>query len=538
MRLTRRTALLAPLAAGSIGSPNFARAQGSGRAPLRVGLSNSVIPQTTGIADRGIEGRRFIGQTIYDPLVYYGSQGHGSPNELQPYLATAWQPDPGNRRVWTFTLRPDVRFHDGSAFDADAVIWNFEKLYRPDARQFKADEAALAQGTMTRLSGWERVDTLRLRVETAAPEPFLPYSIGGIGHASPAQFARLGSWERFAQEPSGTGPFRLTALAPQERAELARFDGYWDRARVPRAPRMTLLPIPDPNTRSAALVSGQVDWIEAVAPDTVGILRQRGAKVVTNPYPQVWSYWFSFAEGSPWRDVRVRRAANLAVDREGLARVLNGMMIPAIGHYPPDHPWFGAPEFRAGYNPREARALLEAAGHSMARPIRAKLLTTSGGSGHMQPNPMNAFIQRNLREVGIEMELIVVDWNALYGARAPGVRAEASRGADLLNISSATHDPWQFIRIFGSAYTSPNGLNWGGARSERADAIAADLLATFDAERQAELLARFHAAVVDDALHLFIAHDPFPRAAGPHVTGYAEGYNGIRVQDPSFISAG
>ncbi len=533
MRLNRRT-LLQSTAAAAIAMPSASFGQPA-RA-LRVGLSNAVIPSTTGIADRGIEGRRFIGQTIYDPLIYYGSQGNGSPYDLRGYLAESWVSDVSNRRVWTVKLRSGVTFHDGSPCTADAVLWNFGKLYDRNSPQFKADEAALAQATMTQISSWEKVDDLTIRIENVRAEPFMPYSIGGIGFASPRQWESVGKdWTKFAAAPSGTGPFKLTHLSPQERAELSRFDAYWDKPRIARSERLVLFPIPEANTRSAALVSGQVDWIEAVAPDTIALLRQRGARVVTNPYPQVWSYWFSFAEGSPWHDLRVRRAANLAVDREGLAKVLNGQMIPATGHYPKGHPWYGTPTFEATYNPAEAVRLLREAGYGPDKPIRTKLLTTAGGSGHMQPNPMNAYIQRNLREVGIEMEMIVVDWNALYGARAPGAKAEASRGADLLNISSATQDPWQFIRIFGSAFAPPNGLNWGAARSERADAVAQELLATFDAQRQVELLGKFHAAVVDDALHLFIAHDPFPRAFGANISGYAEGYNGIRVQDPSFI---
>jgi ABC-type transport system substrate-binding protein len=473
MAMDRRSLLAATSAAFAGLRSGTASAQPTGT--LRVGLSNSVIPRTTGVPDRGIEGWRFIGHTIYDPLVYYGSQGHGSPFALMPYLATAWEADPSDRRRWTIRLREGVRFHDGAAFDAGTVIWNLEKIFVPSAPQFKPDEAALAQSLAPRIVAWRPDGSHALVIETAEPDPFVPYSLRMLAMASPAQFERIGrSWERFAQAPSGTGPFRLTHLAPSERAELTRFDGYWDRNRIPRVERMQLLPIPDPNTRSAALLGRQVDWIEAVAPDTVGILRARGMKVVMNPYPQVWSYWFSFLEGSPWRDLRVRRAANLAVDREGLARVLNGMMIPAVGHYPPDHPWFGQPGFTPRHDPDEARRLLREAGFGPARPIRSRLLATSGGSGMMQPPPMNAFIQRNLRDVGIEMEIEVVDWNALFGALGPGAGAPASRGCDMINLSVATNDPTEMLRLFGGRYAPPNGINWGHARSAAADAALAD----------------------------------------------------------------
>jgi ABC-type transport system substrate-binding protein len=527
------TSALAAIAA----LPMTARAQES--AILRVGLSNSVIPRTTGLADRGIEGRRFIGHTIYDPLLYYGSQGNGSPYALQPYLATEWSSDPQDRLRWTFRLRDGVRFHDGSDFTAEAVAWNFAKLYDEAAPQFKADEAASAQAFGPRLVSWTVDDRLTITVTTETADPFVPYSMSNLTFVSPAQFDAVGgSWDAFAAAPSGTGPFRLTFLAPQERAELTRNDSYWDPNRIPHVARMDLFPIAEPNTRTAALLSGQVDWIEAVTPDAVDVLRGAGAQVVTNPYPQVWSYWFSFLDGSPWRDPRVRRAANLAVDREGLVGVLNGLMVPAVGHYPPDHPWFGTPSFTPAHDPDEARRLLAEAGFGPKTPLRSRLLATDGGSGMMQPPPMNAFVQDNLRAVGIEMEIVIVDWNALFGALTPGAADPASMGCDMINLSVATMDPSEMLRLFGSRFTAPNGINWGGAVSARADAALEAVYQAFDPAEQNRLLGAFHAAIVDDDLALFIAHDPFPRAFAANVSGFAEGYNGIRVQDPSFIRLG
>ena len=101
-------------------------------------------------------------------------------------------------------------------------------------------------------------------------------------------------------------------MVPRERLELSRFDGYWDKARVPKLDKVLLFPMPEATTRTAALLSGQVDWIEVPAPDAIPRLKQGGMTIVTNNYPHNWAYQPSMVEGSPWTDIRVRKAANLA----------------------------------------------------------------------------------------------------------------------------------------------------------------------------------------------------------------------------------
>jgi ABC-type transport system substrate-binding protein len=122
---------------------------------------------------------------------------------------------------------------------------------------------------------------------------------------------------------------------------------------------MLLLPMPEANARTAALLSGQVDWIEAPAPDAVKEIKQRGFVLQTNEEPHVWPWQFSRIEGSPWNDIRVRKAANLCVDREGLKDgLLAGLMVPATGTFEPGHPWRGKPTFEIKYDKPAAQKLM------------------------------------------------------------------------------------------------------------------------------------------------------------------------------------
>ena len=538
MRTSRRMFLGGSAALVAAASLPRSPLAGEGGGVLRVGLSNPVIPPTTGDASMGIEGRRFIDQTIYDPLMYYGARPWGDPYKLTPYLATSFTSDTGNRRVWVIALRQGVKFHDGSDFNADSFVWNMGKFFDQNAKQFLAREATDVQGAVPKITGWEKRAPFTIAVETAEPSPFLPYPFGAITMASPARFAEAGSWEAFAHRPSGTGPFKLDSVDFKQGAELSRFAGYWDKNRVPRVEKMIYSPIFEANTRTTALVSGQVDWIEAVAPDTVELIKARGAKLVSNPYPQVWGYALNVKAPSPYADIRVRKAVSLAIDRDGMTKVLNGLSVPATGLYPRDHPWHGNPTFQVKYDPAQARELLAQAGYGPDKRIKTRVLAVAGGSGMMQPPVMNAFVQSNLKDVGIDLEIVITDWAGLWGSRPLGASAAQSQGCDMFNFSLATNDPFRELQEYGSRFFPPVGVNWGYAKSDRVDAIVDKLLASFDADEQNKLYAEFNGAIIDEAFSVFVAHDAFPRAFAENVSGYVEGYNGIRVQDPSFITVG
>src|SRR5258708_1805159 len=370
-RVGRSVVLAAALVLSSLGS---ASAQGT----LRIGMTAADIPLTTGQTDQGGEGMRFMGYTVYDGLINWDLSSATKPSELAPGLATSWSVDKGDTNKWVFKLREGVKFHDGSEFTANAGFWNLDKY--------------------------------TVEISTKAPDATLPYQIAWIMMSSPAQWEKVGkSWEAFAKTPSGTGPWKLALLVPRERAELVPFAGYWDKARVPKLDKLVLLPLPEPNARVAALRSGQVDWIEAPSPDAVSSLEQAGFQIVANAYPHNWTWHLSRVEGSPWNDVRVRKAANLAIDRDGLVELLSGLAIPAQGFMPPGHPWFANPTFKLTHDVVEAKKLLAEAGYGPERPLVTKILISSSGSGQMPPLPMNEFVQQDLAEAGIKVELEAVE---------------------------------------------------------------------------------------------------------------------------------
>ena len=95
---------------------------------LRIGMTAADIPRTLGQPDQGFEGNRFTGLTMYDALTSWDLSSATKASVVIPGLATEWKVDDADKTKWTFKLRPGVSFHDGSPFNADAVVWNVEKV--------------------------------------------------------------------------------------------------------------------------------------------------------------------------------------------------------------------------------------------------------------------------------------------------------------------------------------------------------------------------------------------------------------------------
>ncbi|MDX3809540.1 ABC transporter substrate-binding protein [Bosea thiooxidans] len=503
---------------------------------LRIGMTASDIPLTTGQTDNGGEGQRFMGYTVYDALINWDLSSATKPSDLVPGLALSWGLDPadGTKTKWIFKLRPGVKFHDGSDFTAESVVWNFDKLLKNDAPQFDQRQSAQGKSRIPAVASYRAVDPLTLEITTRTPDATLPYQIAWILMSSPANWEKQGkNWDNVAKSPSGTGPWKLTGFVPRERAELVPNPDYWDKARVPKLDKMILIPLPEANARVAALRSGQVDWIEAPAPDAVQSLTAAGFKIVTNAYPHNWTWHLSRIEGSPWNDIRIRKAANLAIDREGMKELLSGLMIPAEGFYPPGHQWFGKPSFKLEYKPDEARKLMKEAGYTPEKPLVTKILISPSGSGQMQPLPMNEFVQQNLADVGIKVEFEVVEWNQLINIWRAGAKDPSARGATGMNYTYFIQDPFTgFIRHLQCNLAPPAGTNWGYYCDPEMDKLFDQVRSTFDPKGQTAILQKIHEKYVDDALFLMVTHDVNPRAMTAKVKGFVQAQNWFQDFSP------
>ena len=496
-----------------------AQAQGT----LRVGMTANDIPLSWGQPDNGFEGFRFVGLQLYDALINFDLTATDKPSTLIPGLAESWSVD-DTKTKWTFKLRKGVKFHDGSEFDADAVVFNMDKLFDEKSPQYSARQASLVNFRMPGFKAVKKIDKYTVEFETKTPDSFFPFQICYFLMASPAEWAKTKDWKTF--KPSGTGPFKFDKATARERLELVPFKEHWDPKRVPKLDRVVLVPLPDPSARTAALLSGQVDWIEAPAPDAIPRIKQQGMQIVSGVYPHVWPWHFSRVEGSPWNDVRIRKAANLAIDRKGIVQLLGGYAVEATGHVVKGDVWYGAPSFEIKQDVAAAKALMKEAGFSKEKPVSVKMAISASGSGQMLPLQMNEYIQQNLAEVGIKVEFDVVEWQALLDIWRAGAKSAQAKGAHGVNVSYTTQDPYSaFTRFLRSDLHAPNGVNFGFYSDPEMDKLLKATQLEFDPAKRDALLAKVHTKEVDEALFLWVVHDVAPRGLSPKVKGFKPARN-------------
>src|ERR1700722_15320913 len=332
---------------------------------LRIAMTASDIPTTTGLPNNGFEGMRFLGYPIFEGLVLWDLTSTEHLAGLRPGLAEKWEQASDDNKTWIFHLRHGVKFHDGTDFNADAVIWNLDRYFKSDSPQYEIASSAMTRARAPLLASYKKIDDSTVAISTAKPASYFPYMTVYILFTSPASFEKAGhDWTRVATLPAaGTGPFRITKVVPRQEVDLDRWDGYWDPSKKAKLDHVVLMPIPEANTRLAALRSGQVDWIEAPPADGIASLKAAGFTITTGSYPHVWPWFYNIsATASPFKDVRVRQALNYCVDREGLVTLLNGTAEPSAGWLKASDPNFGAPQNRYTFDPAKGKKLLAEAG--------------------------------------------------------------------------------------------------------------------------------------------------------------------------------
>ena len=185
MKLSRRSVVIGAGALAALPFPALAQEK-----VVRFGISMADVPLTTGQPDRGAGAYKFTGLTLYDPLVAWELDVADKPGKLIPGLATEWKVNEADQTLWTFTLRDGVKFHDGSAFNADAVVWNLEKVFNKDAPQFDQRQAAQVRPRLPSIASYKKTGEMEVEIEGGRRQRFGPGSVRlaedttGTGHVS------------------------------------------------------------------------------------------------------------------------------------------------------------------------------------------------------------------------------------------------------------------------------------------------------------------------------------------------------------------
>src|SRR2546425_775235 len=341
-RLSRRRFLLGSGAVlGVAAGPRAARAQAR-RGHIIAGLSERVL--TLDPANHYSISSTSVLRHVYDPLLDVTND-----DKFVPALAESWKPV--NNTTWRFTLRKGVRFHDGTPFTADSVLFTLKRV---------RDNTKLIKSFVYQdLEDVRKDDDYTVTVTTKRPFGSLPAHLTMLGMLPPGA---AGNEDAFFGKPVGTGPFRFVSCTHGDHVDLEANAKYWKPA-LPKVEKLTVRFIPELSTRAAALRAAEIHVIDRVWPDMVSTLRATpGIKVLDTPAVEAQRWHFQLAREAG-KDPRIRKAVSLAIDRNTIIKeLLLGYARPVVSPIPPGligHTNLG----QKPYDPDKARAILKQAGY-------------------------------------------------------------------------------------------------------------------------------------------------------------------------------
>ena len=427
--------------------------------------------------------------------------------------------------VWTLKLREGVKFHDGTDFDAEAVEWNIRRMWDEDSEQFSAKANGCTAFSWQTLESMEVTGSHTIKLIMSKPYgEFLGKQVdGGCGNVSlmsPDNWAKHGN-DNIGEHPVGTGPYRFVERVRGEKIVMERFEDYWgadsgdERFHAPYVDRLIFVPYTDAASRVAALESGEIDIAMSLPPDSVRRLENEGFTVKQGPSPHV--IYFNLNMREPCMDdANYRKAIQFAIDREGIARdLLRETALPAYGFVVPGNASFD-PDYKPyPYDPEKAKALLEASSCPDGGPEMTWLIPT-GGSGNITPVPIAEYVQRNLQEVGFDVQLETYEWQTYLSFWWRGMK----EGQSAYWMSWGMTTPIWVEVVAHSKWFAPNGSNVGWYENEEVDALLDEALSELDDERRYALYKEAHDIVMEDAAIVPIVHDSTPYVMQDYVKGY------------------
>ena len=380
---------LALVASPWVTTPAIAQKQGGS---ITVGLESDIPgfdPLKVGVYDTAA---LTAASALFDTLTTLDDKGMA-----QPELALSWSHSE-DFKTWTFKLRPGVKFHDGTPFNAEAYKANYERQKDP------ANKCRCAF-YISNVISVEAPDELTLVYNLKDPSVNYPalvsYANQNAAVHSPTAWKAKG--DEYNRNPVGTGPYILKSWSAGDRMVLERNPNYWNKGR-PYLDRLVLKPLPDAQSRFASLQSGEADVIWDDEYDADNIQKaQKDPKLKVHTYVGSGAAVYAFnTKTPPFDDVRVRQALVMAIDRKKMSQAItNGLARPASNPFG-DGSWVKCKDDGAlPFDVEKAKALIKDYG----KPVDFKMIVTATPRGRT----VGQVLQQFWKQVGANMEIEQVD---------------------------------------------------------------------------------------------------------------------------------
>ncbi|MFP4643098.1 MAG: ABC transporter substrate-binding protein [Spirochaetales bacterium] len=368
---------------------------------LRVAVPT--FPNSIDATDAAERNAQNVSWQMFDSLVFQNDEA-----EIEPALAESWEVSDDGRE-YTFELREDVEFHNGEPFNAEAVVYSWERGQRSELSY--SDRWARADSV-------EAIDEYTVRVTTEEPDALLLGIMAQHWNMVPPEYTEEVGDDEFGRAPVGTGPFEFVEWVREDRIVMEANEDYW-REGLPRVDEVVYVPIPEASTRMAAIQTGEVDIVNRLDFEQAESLRGSDDVEVVS-YPIDRAFYIAFNNlttgvDEPTEDVRVRQAMNYAVDRQAILESLFG----GTGELSTGLLTSGNLGYDDGidpypYDPDRARELLEEAGY----PDGFEMGFAAPEGAYTNFVQVAEAVQGYLEDVGIETDLETMESGRYWDLQA------------------------------------------------------------------------------------------------------------------------
>ena len=457
---------------------------------------------------------------IFETLVKYEKDG----KEIVPGLATSWKSSEDGL-VWVFRLRQGVRFHDGTAFNAQAVEFNFNRWMDKD-NPYHNEQFNYWNYVFGGFPGFVKSVTALsdYSIEFRLSKPYAPFlsslamPVFGIG--SPEAIKKYG--REAYKNPVGTGPFVFKSWEPNQNIILVRNEKYWDMPA--KVDEVEFKVIPSGQDRLEQLKQGFIQIADNLGPDDVAsIENDQNLQLLLRPFYNV-GYIAVNNEKPPFDKSDVRIAISLAVDKEKMIKeVFANLARPAKTLIPPLLSGYNESIEDSEYNPEKARQLLARAGYPQGFKTTLWVMTSSRD---YFPKPLQTaeYIKESLKDVNIEAAIITYSWDEYLNRIKNGEHELALIGWTGDNI-----DPDNFLNTLLASNNAEQGYagNYSFYKNKEVDILLKQARETTDMVFRKNLYRRLLEIVNYDMPSVPLVHTMPILAARLSVTGYSPYITGV-----------
>ncbi|MFP3388286.1 ABC transporter substrate-binding protein [Brevibacillus sp. SIMBA_040] len=470
-------------------------------------------PDTLDAGASGFAVSHRVFRNIFDSLVFQAKDG-----TFQPWLASSWTKSEDGKE-YTFKLRTDVTFQDGTLFNAAAVKANFEHIFAGGRGQ--------SRSLLGTFSSAEVVDEHTIKIKLSEPfEPLLAgLSSGFLGISSPKAFEQYG--DQYGKNPVGSGPFKFVSWTENDQIVLEKNPNYnWgppgaDNKGPSQLDKITFKIIPEEATRIGSVQSGQVLAAETVPPQLITALKNDPNIAVDQSITNGTAFsLYLNTKNEPWNEMKARQAVQLAVDVDTIVQTLY------LGTY--ERAWSALTPGILGYDSSlenkvkpdiaKANQLLDELGWKQgADGIREKdgkkliLRYLDGSPNREKRNDIAAIVQQQLKQIGIQVNL-----NITKDTNTPITNGEY----DIFGNSQVKADPDILRNLFRSDRVfTKGGTNWSNVADPKIDELLDQGAAESDPQKRKEIYAQIQEYMIDRAIILPIYVFPYTVAHSKKVEG-------------------